>query len=314
MILKTITVESFEENLTSADTVHYLKKLLQDNQSWSSKNFQHLFSTDDQNEIINFSFRIESPDFSLEDSDEEWVKFIQSASVPPRMENVRQIHFDMAVEQSNKQPVVKKFQFYVENLLLFKIKSHPEDKQRLFFRIYTHPMTPEEIKDTFIYDRYDSFEDHVDETYVYEGYDTDLTEDWTDSYDDYESDRFLDDGMDEQDRYAPPDDKPDHEDWYNRSYACQTDFELIQSTQLPQTGITSKELLDQMEIFHDPFQVIPAHSEFFEFILQIYLVSIETLRREFSRSDFETNLLPSITMVYHQKLEPSDGDLSGPVA
>lgn len=314
MMLKTISVESFEENLTSADIVHYLKRLLRDNQSGSNTNFQQRFATDEQNEIINFSFEIESPNFSLEDADEEWFTFIQSAPVPPRMEHVRQIHFDMAVEQSNKQLVIKKLDFYVENLLLFKIKSHPEDKQKLFFRIYTHPMTPEEVKDTFIYDRYDSFEDHVDETYVYEDYDTDLTEDWTDSYDDYESDRFLDDGMDEQDRYAPPDDKPDEEDWYVRSYACQTDFELIQSTQLPQTGISSKELLDQMEIIHDPFQVIPAHSEFFEFILQIYLVSIETLRREFSRSDFEAQLIPNITMVYHKKQESCDDDFSEPVA
>lgn len=314
MMLKTISVESFEENLTSADIVHYLKRLLRDNQSGSNTNFQQRFATDEQNEIINFSFEIESPNFSLEDADEEWFTFIQSAPVPPRMEHVRQIHFDMAVEQSNKQLVIKKLDFYVENLLLFKIKSHPEDKQKLFFRIYTHPMTPEEVKDTFIYDRYDSFEDHVDETYVYEDYDTDLTEDWTDSYDDYESDRFLDDGMDEQDRYAPPDDKPDEEDWYVRSYACQTDFKLIQSTQLPQTGISSKELLDQMEIIHDPFQVIPAHSEFFEFILQIYLVSIETLRREFSRSDFEAQLIPNITMVYHKKQESCDDDFSEPVA
>jgi len=155
--------------------------------------------------------------------------------------------------QTNSLSVIKKFQFYVENLLLFKIKSHPEDKQRLFFQ-----------------DLYPS--------------------------------------------HDPPDDKPDEQDWYLRSYACQTDFELMQSKQLPQTGISSKELLDQMKIFHDPFQVIPAHSDFFEFILQIYLVSIETLRREFSRSDFEAHLLPSINMVYNKKQEPSDGDLSGPVA
>ncbi|MDT8380464.1 MAG: hypothetical protein RQ739_16400 [Desulfotignum sp.] len=314
MNLKTITVECFEGNLTPTDTVHYLEKLIRENQPGRRKDFQRLFSTDGQDEIINFSFVIETSDVSSESSDEEWSNFIGSSPVLPRMENVRQIHFDMAVEPSNKQSVVKKFHFYVENLLLFKIKSHPEDNQRLFFRIYTHPMTPEEINDTFIYDRYDSFEDHVDETYEYEGYDTDLSEDWTDSYDDYESDRFLDASMNDEDRCAPPYDEDDKEDWHLRSYACQTDFELILPTQLPQPGISSRKLLDQMEIFHDPFQVIPTHLDFFEFILQIYLVSIETLRREFCRSDFEAHLLPNISLVYRKKQEPSDDDFSGPVA
>ncbi len=313
MNLKTITVECFEGDLNPTDTVRYLKKLIQDNQPGRSKDFQRVFSTDKQDGVINFSFEIESSDVSSENSDEEWLNFIGSSQVPPRMENVRQIHFDMAVEQSNKQSFIKKFHFYVENLLLFKIQSHPDEKQRQFFRIYTHPMTPDEIKETFIFDRYDRFEDHDDETYVYEGYDTDLMEDWSDSYDDYESDRFLDDGMDEN-RYAPPYDEEGKEDWHLRSYACQTDFELILPMHLPESGISSKKMLDLMEIFHDPFQVIPTQSDFFEFILQIYLVSIETLRREFSRSDLEANLLPNISLVYHKKQEPSEDDFSGPVA
>jgi hypothetical protein len=312
MILKTITVESSDNNLTPTDTIHYLKKLFQDSHPGNNENLQHLFSPDGG--IGHLSFGIETSDYSPEESGEEWLNFLKSPP-PPRIENVRQIHFDcdMALEKSNNQPFFKNLQFFVEGLLLFKIKSDPDNNQRKCFRIYTHPMTPDEIKDTFIYDRHDHFEDHSDETYIYEGYDTDLTEDWSDSYDDYESDRFLDNGMDDEDRYAPPYDDEDEIDRLVRSHACQTDFELVQPMHLPQSGISSKNLLEKMEIVNDPFQIIPTQSDFFEFILQIYLISIETLRKEISRSDSEVCLFPVITLVHREKHDLSD-DLLGPVA
>lgn len=316
MILKTITVECFDGNLTPTNTVQYLKKAIRDNQRGSSKNFLRLLPTDDENEIINFSFGIESSGYSSKKSGEEWLNFLKSPP-PPCMKYVQKIHFecDVALEKSNNQPFFKNFKFFVEGLLLFEIKSHPQDKQRLFFRIYTHPMTPDEIKKTFIYDSDDCFEDQGDETYVYEGYDADLTEDWSDSFDDYESDRFLDDGMDDEDRYAPPqdDEEEDEMDRLISSYACQTDFELVLPTHLPQSGISPKNLLEQMQIVNDPFKVIPTHSDFFEFILQIYLISIETLRKEFSRSDFEAHLSSIITLVHKKKHVPSDDDPHAPV-
>jgi hypothetical protein len=317
MILKTITVESVEDNLSPTVTVHYLKKLLQESQPGNSENLRHLFSKKVENDSIHFSFGIEAPDSSSEKSDEEWLHFLKSPP-PPRMENVRQIHFDckMALEKSNNQLFFKNIHFFVEDLLLFKIKSHPHNNRKKCFRIYTHPMTPEEIKATFIYDCHDRFDDHVDETYVYEGYDTDLTEDWSDGYDDYESDLFLDDGADDADRYAPPyyDDEEDEMERLLRSYACQTDFELVQPLHLPQSGISSKKLLKQMKISHDPFRVIPIHLDFFEFILQIYLICIETLRKEISRSDSEARLSPIISLVHRKKHDPSDDDPFAPVA
>lgn len=223
---------------------------------------------------------------------------IETEAVFQSIEHIK-LKIEFQLKNPTGTPDVLSLAFFVNHELFFKIRKlyriFDSDNFKTRIYVFGHDLVPDELRGSWEMDSRmkDMANDYFCAPDYYEGYDADLTEDWGRSFDDLESDDFLDDGKDEA--YAPNVSYPidsdiltdtDDED----AQSCWKYYDKIfKDTLLPPAPehliiITEKDLEPDdtpVDILSDSYQRIDQDDMFFQsVIMPIYSGTFENLKKE----------------------------------
>jgi hypothetical protein len=280
----------------TSEAVHYVKQLLLENNPENSKNFMRATSCHYADNPIDFEFDLSFLNTPFTSFFPEELEFPEAL---PAVNHIK-LRLEIAWNESTKKPNIKTIKFIVNHELFFKVRSlsnmFTKENFKKRFHIFGHDMVPEELIESWQWDNYlEGMENDCCETCHYDGYDTDLTEDWSGSYDDFESDAFLDNGSDEEYGlpYSYPDTPDRQDDVHEDDQSCWKYYDTIQHTLLPPPPQDLKIIKESdpkdvdhtVDILSSSYETITEDDIFFNnVIMQFFSGTIEILRNELGRT------------------------------